>query len=79
MWVAKQERESYQASIRRNGKFTDNSERALAAALLEWGWSTITEVISMRCRNRAAVRLLQGDVAEAERWIARSKAIRGIE
>lgn len=79
MWVAKQEFQNYQAKIRRNGKFTDNDQYCLAAALFEWGWSCITDALISRCRNKAAVALLDGNIPDAEIWIARSRAIKEIE
>ncbi len=79
MWIAKQERENYQVAIRRNGQFASSNIGTVMSLIFEWGWSSITGAMSACCRNRAAVYLLDGNISEAERWIARAKAIRGIE
>lgn len=79
MWVARQHYERYEVKIRLNGKFASNDYCALVAALFEWGWCTVAGAIAMCCQNKAAVCLLDSNIADAERWIARAKAIRGVE
>ena len=79
MWAAKQEHENYKAMVRRSGKFAGDSLDMLMRAVFEFGWLSIASVMVDCCRNRAATAILDGNIAEAELWIARAKAIKEIK
>lgn len=79
MWVASQEHVSYEVTVRRSGKFTNNSLRTLMSACFAWTWDNIVCTIYELCMNNAAVAAIDQNPRNVRLWLDRAEKIKAIQ